>query len=76
MWLGEPFKIVDADVGGSVVGVLPGTVLRGDDGAILVVAGEGTSLRLITVQAAGRRAMSVEDFALGRPDFIGSRLGA
>ena len=74
--LGEPFKIVDAGVGGSVDDVLPGTVLRGDDGAILVVAGERTSLRLITVQAAGRRAMSVEDFALGRPDFIGARLGA
>ncbi len=73
---GQPFKIVDAEIGGPIGDVLPGTVLRGDDGAISVAAGAGTSLRLDTVQAAGRRAMSVEDFALGRPDFIGCRLGA
>ncbi len=76
VWCGEAFKIVDAEVGGSVDRVLPGTVMRGGDGGILVAAGEGTSLRLLAVQAAGRRAMSVHDFALGRPDFIGSRLGA
>ena len=76
VWSGEPFKIVDAEVGGSVDRVLPGTVFRGGDGGILVAAGGGSSLRLLAVQAAGRRAMSVEDFALGRPDFIGSRLGA
>ena len=75
-WSGEPFKIVDSEVGGPIGDVLPGRVLRGDDGAISVAAVDGTSVRLITVQAAGRRAMSVADFALGRPDFIGSRLGA
>ena len=76
VWLGEPFKIVDVGVGGAIGGAVPGTVLRGDDGEILVAAGDGNSLKLVTVQAAGRRAMSVVDFALGRPDFIGSRLGA
>ena len=76
VWSGEAFKIVDAEVSGSVDRVLPGTVIRGGDGGILVAAGGGSSLRLLAVQAAGRRAMSVEDFALGRPEFIGSRLGA
>ena len=75
-WSGQPFKIVDVGVGRSMENVAPGSVIRGDDGGILVAAGEGTSLQLITVQAAGRRAMSVQEFALGRPDFIGSRLGA
>ena len=75
-WSGQPFKIVDAGVGRSMENVARGSVIRGDDGGILVAAGEGTSLQLITVQAAGRRAMSVQEFALGRPDFIGSRLGA
>lgn len=76
MWSGEPFKIVDAEVGGLIDSAMPGMVFRGDDGEISVVAGAGTSLRLLAVQAAGRRVMSAQDFALGRPDFIGTRLGA
>ena len=76
VWSGQPFKIVDVELGGLIENGSPGSVLRGDDGEIFVVAGEGSSLRLRTVQAAGRRAMLAEDFALGRPDFIGSRLGA
>lgn len=73
---GEPFKIVNADVGEPIDAAMPGTVFRSDDGAISVAAGAGTSLRLLVVQAAGRRAMSAQDFALGKPDFIGTQLGA
>lgn len=76
VWSDQSFKIVDAEIGRPVEDVVSGTVFSGDGGEIFVAAGAGTSLRLITVQAAGRRAMPAKDFAIGRPDFVGSRLGA
>lgn len=42
--------------------------------AVLVGAGTGC-LQLHTVQLAGRKAMPVEEFVNGHPDFPGSRLG-
>ena len=78
-WRGQPFKVVDA----TPANVLPattraasGTVFKGDDGEVYVVAGNGSSLKLVTVQQAGRRAMAVSDFVVGQPEFVGSQLGA
>ncbi|MYA59718.1 MAG: methionyl-tRNA formyltransferase [Chloroflexi bacterium] len=76
VWRDRVVKIVEADVGEPVGDVLPGMVFEAGDGDIRVAAGCGTSVKLLVVQAAGRRAMSAGDFALGRPDFVGSRLGA
>ena len=78
-WGGEVFKIVDVEI---VDGVIPvseldaGSVFRADDGSVCVATGFGSSVRLVTVQAAGRRAISAVEFANGRRDFVGSRLGA
>ena len=76
VWSNQSFKIIDAEVGTSIEDASPGTVFSGDERGVFVAAGAGTSLRLIVVQAAGRRAIPAEDFARGRPDFVGSRLGA
>jgi len=44
------------------------------DEGLAVATGEG-ALRLGEVQLAGRRALSAQDFARGRRDFVGSVLG-
>ena len=79
LWGGDAFKVVDIEIGDGLTsgpGLDPGTVFRADDGSVCVCAGFGSSVRLVTVQAAGRRAVSAGEFANGRPEFIGSRLGA
>ena len=50
----------------------PGTVQRQKEG-VAVATGEGL-LRLLSIQPEGRAVMSPEDFARGRPAFIGSLL--
>ena len=79
LWNSEVLKVVYIEIwdGAASDPVLDaGTVFRADDGNICVSAGFGSSVRLLTLQAAGRRAMSAIEFANGRPEFIGSRLGA
>ena len=74
----ETFKVIDAENCAHTTAMPrldPGTVFRSDDGSVCVAAGLGSSVKLVTVQAAGRRAISASEFANGRPDFIGSRLG-
>ena len=78
-WGGEVFKIVDVEIGEGVNSeseLDAGSVFWADDGSVCVAAGFGSSVRLVTVQASGRRAISAVEFANGRRDFIGSRLGA
>ncbi len=78
-WGREVFKIVDVEIGEGVdseSGLDAGSVFRADDGSVCVAAGFGSWVRLVTVQAAGRRAISAVEFANGRRDFIGSILGA
>ncbi len=78
-WRGDAFKVVDVEIGDGTEperGFDAGAVFRADDGNVCVASGCGSSVRLVTVQAAGRRAMSAAEFANGRPEFIGSRLGA
>ena len=77
-WRGQSLKVLDVETTSDSVeraGCEPGLVFERGDG-IFVAAGDGSLLRLVMVQAAGRRAMAARDFALGRPDFIGSQLGA
>ena len=79
LWRGEVFKIVDVEVGdggNSESGMDAGTVFRADGANVGVAAGSESWVRLVTVQATGRRAISAIEFANGRRDFISSRLGA
>ncbi len=77
-WEGVSMKLVDIEV---AEGVRPademamGEVFRGEDDGVFVRAGGGSVVRLVEVQTAGRRAMAVEEFFVGRPEFVGSVLG-
>ena len=79
-WQGRRLKILAAQPWrGAVPGALqPGEVAlhaAGDLAGIIVLAGAGSgALQLLEVQLAGKRAMSVEEFVNGHPDFPGSRL--
>ena len=75
----DTFKVIDAENCADTTTVPrldSGTVFRSDDGSVCVVAGLGSSVKLVTVQAAGRRAISATEFANGRPEFIGAKLGS
>jgi methionyl-tRNA formyltransferase len=74
-WNGEPLKIGRArPLSGDMPDGKPGLVVRAA-GGVAVLAGDG-GLLLEEVQLPGKRAMPAEDFARGRPDWIGSVLGA
>jgi len=68
IWSGEP-------VAGLAAEVVPGTVLRAEPGVLQVATGEG-SLRLLELQRAGGKRMTVEAFLAGTPLPPGARLGA
>jgi methionyl-tRNA formyltransferase len=70
-WQGELFKVVAAmPAVGEAETAVPGQVLDGG----LVQTGSGL-MALQQVQPAGKRAMPIEDFLRGRPDFVGAILG-
>lgn len=70
---GEPLKIWSAE---PIVAppASPGTVVRADEGAIVVACGEG-ALAITELQRAGGRRMRSGEFLLGRPLAVGARLG-
>ncbi len=72
-WKSARLQIWRADVSNAVVPGQPGTVVQLDH-EIGVSSGRGV-LILRNVQLAGKRAMSIEEFARGQRDFIGARLG-
>ena len=75
---GGLLKLVDVELGKGVRlpdGQVPGVVFRDKGSNVYACAGGSSTVRLVTVQASGRRAMAVEDFAAGRPGFIGVVLG-
>ena len=77
-WQGKLLKLVDVEMVDEVIiptGVTQGDVFGEASGGVFVCAGDRSAVRLVMVQAAGRRAMSTDEFVIGRPDFIGSRLG-
>jgi methionyl-tRNA formyltransferase len=61
----ERVKILEAQRA-PVEGRSPGT-LFGSGGAVFVAAGEGTTLRLLRVQRAGKKPVSGEEFLRGLP---------
>ena len=73
-WGGESLKVLRARPVADRPAGPPGLVVA-TAGGLLVLAGGG-ALRLEEVQLAGKRAMAAAEFARGRPEFVGSVLGA
>lgn len=74
-WNGEMLKVLRArPTTAELPDGPPGLVAR-IAGGIVVLAGRG-GLLLDEVQMAGKRAMSAAEFVHGRPEFVGSVLGA
>ncbi len=71
---GELFKIFAADVPDGASEAAPGTVLSAGENGIDVAAG-GRILRILEVQAAGRKRMRAADYVRGRKLDSGKRLG-
>jgi len=73
-WQGEMLKILRArPATGMLPPARPGHVVYGS-GGVAALSGDG-GLLLEEIQMSGKRAMPVDDFVRGRPDFIGSTLG-
>ena len=54
----------------------PGTVWLDDASKLHITAGDGLAVSPTQLQQAGRSVVSAQDFLRGRPDIIGTRLGA
>jgi methionyl-tRNA formyltransferase len=54
-------------------GVSPGTVVEASGERLVVQTGDGT-LRIVTIQPEGRRAMTAREFLAGHPFPAGVRL--
>jgi methionyl-tRNA formyltransferase len=73
-WEGHNLKVLSARLlEGSGSGAAGLVVAQGDGAAVLTGNGK---LILERVQLAGKTATAMDDFLRGRPDFVGSRLGA
>ncbi len=72
-WTGRRLKVLEAEPFEGGVGD-PGMVMKGR-GGVVVQTGRG-QLALKKVQPEGSRGMEIEAFILGRPEFIGTRLGS
>ena len=72
-WMGRRLKVLEADPFEGGVGD-PGMVMKGR-GGVVVQTGCG-QLALRKVQPEGSRGMGIEAFILGRPEFIGTKLGS
>lgn len=71
LWEGQPLKIIQAQVAPPLAGD-PGQVIN-VNGMPHIVTGNGT-LILVSVQPAGGRVMSAQDFLHGHPSFGSARL--
>lgn len=73
---GETLKVWEAIAEAGAAGIAAGTILSADREGIRVACGEGT-LRLMVLQPAGARAMSVPELLNGRARLFapGTRLG-
>ena len=73
-WEGHNLKVLSArPLEGSGSGAAGLVVAQGDGAAVLTGNGK---LIFERVQLAGKTATAMDDFLRGRPDFVGSRLGA
>lgn len=72
---GDLLKLLDVRVEKHTAAAWPGTILDISGAGPLVAAGNGTALRLLKVQPAGKAAMSGCAYACGRHVQVGARLG-
>ena len=68
---GERVKVLAATVASRAAGAAPGTVV---DDALTVACGEGTALRPLRLQRAGKAPMAADAFLRGRSIDVGTRL--
>ena len=64
----NPLKVLDCEPGQDLAegsSAKPGELIGVDDGALLVACGENTTLRVLSVQRSGKRAVSARDFVNG-----------
>lgn len=66
---GETFKIFSVEETGVHSGEAPGTALGADKKGINVVCGDGQVLRIVELQAAGKKRMRAVDYLRGHPLF-------
>ncbi|MCA9974389.1 MAG: hypothetical protein KC413_01510, partial [Anaerolineales bacterium] len=78
-WKGVQLKILEAEPvlrdlpAGHPGEVVQRTTPNGQTSVLVLTVSGGLALQ--TVQLAGKRAIAVQDFVRGQPDFIGSKLG-
>ena len=78
VWDGELLKLIDVELASGEripSGIDPGVVFERDGQGVYVSTGDGSAVRLVEVQAAGKRAMSAGEFVVGRPDFHWGSIG-
>ncbi len=66
---GETFKIFSVEETGMHSDEAPGTVLGADKKGINIVCGDGQVLRIVELQAAGKKRMRAVDYLRGHPLF-------
>ncbi|MCD8143759.1 MAG: methionyl-tRNA formyltransferase [Oscillospiraceae bacterium] len=66
---GVNFKIYTVAETGQRTEATPGTVISAGNEGILVACGDGTALRILELQAPGKKRMSAADYLRGHPIF-------
>jgi methionyl-tRNA formyltransferase len=74
LWQGHTLKVLRARAGEPGPGE-PGAVVHVDPEALVVACGEGTRLRLLELQAEGRRPLGAGAFSAGARLPLGARFG-
>jgi methionyl-tRNA formyltransferase len=64
---GQSFKVFGVEETGEETKAAPGTCTGTDQRGILMACGDGKVLRVIEVQAAGRKRMAAADYLRGHP---------
>jgi methionyl-tRNA formyltransferase len=74
-WQGKNLKMLSARpfIEAKLPGGVPGQIVQ-VQGSIIIHTGTG-GLEVVEVQLAGKRAVQIDNFLHGRPDFIGSQVG-
>ncbi|MBI4218864.1 MAG: methionyl-tRNA formyltransferase [Chloroflexi bacterium] len=71
-WEGKNLKVLEAGAADRAHGVPPGSVVA-SDGIVAIATGRGLLLPR-RLQLEGRKALAVDEFVRGHPQFVGARL--
>ncbi|MBU5434788.1 methionyl-tRNA formyltransferase [Pseudoflavonifractor sp. MSJ-37] len=64
---GEPMKLFVTTLPGETASAAPGTILAAGKSGIDIVCGDGKVLRILELQAAGKKRMKAADYLRGHP---------